>query len=250
MSVVGSFERVVQKGVQNTTYFGHLSRFRARIGFWTTKNHENHENHENGQNEHFLGCRGKCQKWHFFSSRKPKWVCVICGVPLVRGSPRGGSLFGPLFGHFWGSKMTPFNPQMGLFAIVIWNRVVSEGCPKWPQKSLFFKNVKKCQNDHFLVTFWTPYHHGKGSKNGVKNDPKNGPFWDPYIRGLGGKNGVKRPKMGQKRVQKVTKKGHFGPPLKSRFWLLHSVCSRLFWEGGPKGCPKYHLFWTFITFSG
>ena len=45
-------------------------------------------------------------------------LCDLWGTPCEGGLPEG-SLFGPLFGHFWGSKMTPFNPQMGLFAIVI-----------------------------------------------------------------------------------------------------------------------------------
>ena len=135
---------------------GRFQVLEARTRELRPKTMKNHKNDENGQNVTFWGCRRKPQNRCFFSSRKPKWVCVICGVPLVMGVSEGGPLLGPLFGHFWGSKMTPFNPQMGLFTIVIWNRVVSEGCPKWPQKSPFFKNVKKCQKWHFLDTFWTP----------------------------------------------------------------------------------------------
>ena len=137
-------------------------------GFERQKITKSAKNHKNGQNDHFWGCRGKCQNRCFFSSRKPKWVCVIWGVPLVRGVSEGGPLLDPLLGHFWGSKMTPFNPQIALFTLVIWNRVVSEGCPKWPQKSLFFKHVKKCQNDHFL-----------DPSEGVRKWPKWGHFWPP-----------------------------------------------------------------------
>ena len=67
-----------------------------------------HKNDENGQNVTFWGCRRNLQKRHFFSSRKPKWVCVKIGVTPREGGFRGGPKWDPLFGHFWGSKMTPF----------------------------------------------------------------------------------------------------------------------------------------------
>ena len=113
---------------------------------------------------------------------------------------------------------------------------------------LFGEIVQKWQKTRFLSKM------GRNDPKMAKNDQNRGLKWPLFgtllFPGLGGKYCLKWPKMGQKRGPKSDQKGSFWTPLKSRFWLLHSVCSRLFWEGGPKGCPKYHLFWTFITFSG
>ena len=131
---------------------GRFQVLEARTRELRPKTMKNHKNDENGQNVTFWGCRRKPQNRCFFSSRKPKWVCVICGVPLVMGVSEGVHFWDPFLVTFGGLKWPLFNPnppkqqpnpEKGHF------RGVSKMTPKM---TLF----QKCQKVPKMTLFWTP----------------------------------------------------------------------------------------------